>query len=322
LAPIFATRGGGSVRGFGLTRILSLSIAGRGLFMGGYASGAASNVIDYIDIATTGNAIDFGDLTIAKNSGGSLGSSTRAVHAGGYNSSGVATSVMDYVEFATIGNATNFGNLVTGGLYGYGSGNDTRGLFTSRYQYNGTIDYITIASAGNATNFGTLSLARHGVGSSGSTTRVVHAGGETGVPVTRIDYNTIATTGNATTFGDLISRCYVPASASSSTRALFIAGYDKQNYGYGYTEYVTIASAGNATGFGYLRPSPTYGDNAYYSLGAVSNSLRAVAGGGTNCGSQLDYFTIATTGNATTFGNLSVSRAGASSGASNSHGGI
>lgn len=297
----------------------SANATGRGLFMGGYTS-AESNIIDYIAIATTGNATDFGDLSIVKNSGGALGSSTRAVHAGGYNQS-VGTKVMDYVAFATTGNATNFGDLVTGGLYCYGSGNETRGLFASRYQYNGTIDYITIATTGNATNFGSLSTGRHGVGSSGSTTRVVHAGGETGVPEKTIDYNTISTTGNATSFGDLLYRCYVPQSASSSTRALFIAGYDKNGIGYGYTEYVTISTTGNATGFGYLRPSPTYGDNSYYTGGAVSNTTRAVAGGGTNFGSQMDYFTIASTGNAADFGDLTVSRSGAAA-ASNAHGGL
>lgn len=293
------------------------SAASRGLFMGGGTSGT---LIDYITITTTGNASTFGNLTISKGGGGAVGSSTRAVHAGGRTTGDVDTKVMDYVSFATIGNATNFGDLVTGGLFGYGSGNETRGLFASRYRYNGTIDYITIASAGNALNFGSLSVGRHGVGSSGSTTRVVHAGGETGVPNVQIDYNTIASTGNATTFGSLAYRCYIPSSGSSSTRALFIAGYDKYGIGYGYTEYVTIASTGNAVGFGFLRPSPTYGDNSYYGLGAVSNSIRAVAGAGTNTGAQLDYFTIATTGNSTIFGNLSVTRS--ASGASNAHGGI
>jgi hypothetical protein len=37
----------------------------RGLFGGGY-NGAYLNVIDYVTIATTGNATDFGDLTVAR----------------------------------------------------------------------------------------------------------------------------------------------------------------------------------------------------------------------------------------------------------------
>ena len=37
---------------------------GRGLFGGGYPT---SNVIDYVTIASTGNATDFGDLTVGRN---------------------------------------------------------------------------------------------------------------------------------------------------------------------------------------------------------------------------------------------------------------
>jgi hypothetical protein len=38
---------------------------GRGVFGGGGEDAGTSNVMDYITIATTGNATDFGDLTVA-----------------------------------------------------------------------------------------------------------------------------------------------------------------------------------------------------------------------------------------------------------------
>ena len=41
------------------------SSIGYGLFGGGN-TGSASNVIDYVTIASTGNATDFGDLTVAR----------------------------------------------------------------------------------------------------------------------------------------------------------------------------------------------------------------------------------------------------------------
>jgi hypothetical protein len=41
------------------------SSAIRGVFGGG-TTGSVSNVIDYVTIASTGNAIDFGDLTFSK----------------------------------------------------------------------------------------------------------------------------------------------------------------------------------------------------------------------------------------------------------------
>ena len=45
------------------------TVAARGLIAGGYnlQSNTQSNVIDYITIATTGNATDFGDQSVARN---------------------------------------------------------------------------------------------------------------------------------------------------------------------------------------------------------------------------------------------------------------
>ncbi len=75
----------------------------------------ASNVIDYITIATTGNATDFGDMTDSKGSfGGCIASPTRALRMGGYPGS----DVIDYVQIATTGNAADFGDaLKTISLY-------------------------------------------------------------------------------------------------------------------------------------------------------------------------------------------------------------
>jgi hypothetical protein len=40
------------------------SSSSRGLFAGGF-SGVYNNTIEYITISTTGNSLDFGDLTVA-----------------------------------------------------------------------------------------------------------------------------------------------------------------------------------------------------------------------------------------------------------------
>ena len=43
---------------------------GRGIFAGGYNSSPGStNTMNYIEIATTGNAVDFGDMTSARGVG-------------------------------------------------------------------------------------------------------------------------------------------------------------------------------------------------------------------------------------------------------------
>ena len=47
------------------TDVPTLDGGARGLFAGGY-NPSKSNVIDYITIAKTGNALDFGDMTAQK----------------------------------------------------------------------------------------------------------------------------------------------------------------------------------------------------------------------------------------------------------------
>ena len=54
----------------------------RGLFADGY-DGSNKNEIDYVTIATLGNATDFGDLTSARSSGGGTDNAVRATFSGG-----------------------------------------------------------------------------------------------------------------------------------------------------------------------------------------------------------------------------------------------
>ena len=78
--------------------------------MGGY-TGSITDVIDYINIASVGNAVDFGNLTTSKGNSSAVASSTRAVQGGGNTPSYVTT--MDYVQIATTGDAFDFGDLST-----------------------------------------------------------------------------------------------------------------------------------------------------------------------------------------------------------------
>ena len=65
--------------------------------------------MDFITIAQTGNAIDFGDATISVTYSGGCGSPTRGIFSGGYTPS--ATNVMNFITFSTTGNAADFGDL-------------------------------------------------------------------------------------------------------------------------------------------------------------------------------------------------------------------
>ena len=78
----------------------------RGIFAGGRTP-ADHNIIEFITIATTGNAQDFGDLAQSGLAGdvGAVASPTRAVISGG------VSNVIAYVTIASTGNSIDFGDL-------------------------------------------------------------------------------------------------------------------------------------------------------------------------------------------------------------------
>jgi len=115
---IIASKGNGVDTGYDLTeRRQSLSGASnsvRGIFRAGQNETAPnnSNTIDYITLASLGNAIDFGDATIAVDGGKGVANSTRAVFAGGEtNPAGPAQNIIEFVTIASTGNAQDFGDL-------------------------------------------------------------------------------------------------------------------------------------------------------------------------------------------------------------------
>ena len=83
---------------------------GRGLFAIGFGP-SHSNTVNYITISTTGDAVDFGDLTRANDYVSGLASSVRGVWCGGNNSSDAAQDTIDYVTISSTGNAFDFGDL-------------------------------------------------------------------------------------------------------------------------------------------------------------------------------------------------------------------
>ena len=129
----------------------------RGLIAGGILYPATYyNTIQYITIATTGNSVDFGDLTRKTSAWGALSNSTRGVWGGGY------TNAMEFITIASTGNATDFGTLTANRGFTMGASSSTRGLFAggrepaSPNAALNTIDYITILTTGNAVDFGDL----------------------------------------------------------------------------------------------------------------------------------------------------------------------
>ena len=290
---------------------------GRGLWMGGYAPSTYRTMIDFVNIHSLGNAVEFGQLSATGlGEGSECASSTRAVQGGGS-----LINVMEFVTIADTSNTTDFGDLTVSRRSLDALSNDTRGIWaggTTNPAMSDVIDFATIATTGNATDFGNLTVGRRNIGTAASPTRGVFAGGNPGSsPLTddTIDYITIASAGNATDFGNLSGTYREGGGCSNGTRGVFAVG------GPGSTslntiEFITIATTGNTT---------DYGDLFYAAgnLGGTSNGTRGIFGGGAGAAytNVIQFITIATTGDAQDFGDLTFTRIpyGATS---DSHGGL
>ena len=80
----------------------------------GIVAGTANdvNTINFVNIAASGNATDFGDTTVVRGQAGGDSNSIRGVFAGAYGQSPAQYSnSMEYVTIATTGNATDFGDI-------------------------------------------------------------------------------------------------------------------------------------------------------------------------------------------------------------------
>jgi len=149
--------GGGNT----LTRLFG----SRGVFGGGHDGAVRVNTLDYITIATPGNATDFGDLTEGRSDLAATSDGSRGVFGGGYDGA-VRVNTLDYITIATPGNATDFGDLTESRNALAATSDGSRGVFGGGHdgsaQVN-TLDYITIATPGNATDFGDLTESRYGL---------------------------------------------------------------------------------------------------------------------------------------------------------------
>ena len=292
---------------------------GRGVFSNGRNNPNYYSTMGYVEIATTGNTVDFGDTTNAVNGGsGNVSSSTRGLVAGGYEGSpGANISHIDYYTFSSSGGVAGFGDLLEISNTHGAVSNNSRGIYGGYYPaYNGILSYVTIASTGDASDFGSLierSVAS--VGGINSPTRGIHSGIDVGgTTKQRTEYVTIDSKGNSEEFGELTVKRTGQGGCSSSTRGLSMGGLNPTILGV--IDYCTIATLGNFIDFGDLTTSRRSGSSC-------SSSTRGLLGGGTTPVNQniIDYVTIASTGNATDFGDLSYAARGTNAN-SDVHGGL
>ena len=297
---------------------------GRGIFGSGNTP-SDTRTIDVIEIATIGNAVDFGDDNIDGRGEGnaSFASVTRGIFAGGYSTGDGAVSNIAYLTISSGGGVNDFGDLRSARYSNAGASNNVRGLSfggkpSPNAQSLNAIEFVTIATTGNGTVFGSLTqnIFNTAAGVSNGTRAFQFAGLTNLGPVHTnvIHATTIATFGDAVKFGELSIAPDAHAGCSNSTRGLSWCGQTPSNINN--IEYFELASEGNGVDFGDASATKDY-------LGALASSTRGLCGGGQTPTkiNVIEFVNIATTGNATDFGDLTVARRFCA-GLSDVHGGL
>lgn len=246
-----------------ITSVGSLASSTRGIFAGGLTNPSPityTNEIQYVTTASTGNAVDFGNLTADRRYMATCSSNTRGVFMGGEEeaSPNAPTDDIKFITIATLGDAEEFGDLTDATEIAAGCSSPTRGIIGGGDNPADTnrIEYITIATTGDATNFGDLTDDRTSLCAGSSSTRGIFAGGRNApTNYNIIDYITITTAGNAQDFGDLIGTTNQAFNImSNSIRGVRAGGNPNASPAISLNtmEYITIASTGNSQDFGDL----------------------------------------------------------------------
>ena len=138
-----------------------LSSPTRGLTL--VADDPASQVINMVTMASTGNAIDFGNQSKTGGYQSAAANSVRGLWAGGYSTTPRTTAGMsksiEAIMIASQGTSQEFGDLIGTPAYGDGSSTSTRAIFAGSGGSSNTtnnIEFVTIATFGNASDFGDL----------------------------------------------------------------------------------------------------------------------------------------------------------------------
>jgi len=276
--------------------------------IGVFAYGATG--MDFFQINSPGNAVDFGSTSQNKETGMSNGILGRGITADGKRT-------LRYITLTTPGAAFFFGNIGPGrieafmGQGGTSNGPLNRGMVGMGYIRpvelgRGHLEYITISTLADSLHFGDSSNAtRRGTGlSNGVGDRAIFFGGDS--YGSHMSVVTVSTPSDGVFFGNGLNTTF-PGGLSNDTgeRGIQVAGGDgspRENT----IMYITLTSFGDACDFG-----DTLTD---FRRDGVSNGRgnRAVMGASTCIDvATMEFITINSPGNSIDFGDLTDSNGGA-----------
>ena len=303
----------------------------RGVWAGGSTEppGQVFDIMDFANIETTGNLIDFGDLPSSRQEShmGTVASKVRGFLVGG---DGNVNNIFSWVHAST-GSASDYADMNLNVKQGFGLSNSVRGVIGAGYvspSYNGSISYFTMASQATAVDYGDFTSAtgdnKHyaGGGMCDGTRGVIVRAYDGSNYTNALEYINVMTTGNPSDFGDLssIHNTYTATNANG-VRGIIAGGYtpSPSNY-YNTIQFITMQTLGNSIDFGDLTTTRSF-------MQGCNSRTRAVYSGGINTApvatgkNVVDYIQMMSTGNAVDFGDSTQGRR-QSSAASNGHGGL
>ena len=300
------------------------SSAGRALLFGGYSEPSNSNTlaIDVVTISTLGNATRFGQMDSSGDTSFGIGNETRGI----YHRGGSSSDTLEYVTTASEGNPIDFGNLSQARYLGARGNSSTRGIFLSGLgpssSYKNNIDYVEMGTLGNALDFGDVNTSVFlNNNSVNSTVRVYSLGGyaSPGVNISKIENVTISSKGDALEFDDLDRPNSTFPGFANNVRGIY-GGGNLRPFTSDQIFMFNTASQGKMIFFGELT------QRRKEFAGSCSQTRGIFAGGqldpnGPSTINIIDFVTIATTGDAQDFGDLSKTPRNFTS-LSDSHGGL
>jgi len=268
-------------------------------------NGSGDKTIDFVTIATLGNATDFGDSTANRRSLPGASNNTRGLIIGGEESSSV--NKIEFIEMATTGNSTDFGDLTTASQDSGAAANNTRALTMSGYlgnsSYGTTVQAINITGLGNKVR----AISAGGFNNPGVSNVIESSGFETGGTFTDFGDLTVArqqAMGSSNQHGGLQE--FHPRSPElySPTGKVVPRGKEKGDLGLmqGNAQsigFVQISTTGNQTNFGDWEITSNQG-------AGVASSTRGIRMGGRSPTyfNNIGYITMATKGNGADFGDI------------------
>ena len=227
-----------------------------------------------------------------------------AIVGGGYSAATSPIGTIESIIIQTMGNSKAFGTLNAARFSSGVVASRSRVIFGGGYQPSNlnSMEFVNPITQGNGTDAGDLGAARKMIAGLGNSTRGIFAGGNEPSPVNTIEFVTIPSLGDAVNFGDLTATVNNPRGCASPTRGIIncaTAPSSRSNV----INFITIASAGDAQDFGDL--TETFGMTGF----GLSDNTRGVIGGYYTSPSNthsnvINFVTIATTGDATDFGDM------------------